>query len=215
MSSTAGRAALVRAFFYRRTGSMSLRRLGLLLALPTMVGLSLAACGTEDDAAPGPGPSGGSGATAGSGGSGETGGTSGSGATGGNLPEAGMGGEPDPGPGGAGGDSSGGAGGDSAAGTGGDSAAGAGGDGNYAGSGGEGGEGVAPCHVVIQNFTTNPGGGMGLYVGNQTGPVKDESKVEYSSTEGAAAAGSGKLFGGRAIPKSEIFKISASPKPQH
>lgn len=173
---------------------MSLRRLGLLLALPTMVGLSLAACGTEDDAAPGPGPSGGSGATAGSGGSGETGGTSGSGATGGNLPEAGVGGEPGPGPGGAGGDSSAGAGGDSAAGAGGDSAAGAGGDGNYAGSGGEGGEGVAPCHVVIQNFSSDPGAGMGLYIGSQTGPVKDDSSVTYSSTEGAAATGSGKLF---------------------
>jgi len=47
---------------------------------------------------------------------------------------------------------------------------------------------------VIQNFSSDPGAGMGLYIGSQTGPVKDDSSVTYSSTEGAAATGSGKLF---------------------
>ncbi|HEX2673751.1 MAG TPA: hypothetical protein VHM25_22890 [Polyangiaceae bacterium] len=164
---------------------MSFRRLSLLLALPTVVGLSLAACGTEDDAASGP-PSGGSGPTAGSGGSEETGGgTGGNGASGGTNPEGGMGGSDEPGPGGAGGDSAGGAG------AGGDSAGGAGGD-----SPGAGGEGGAPgpvvCHNILQAFDTNPGGSMGKYLTPSTGPVQS-STVEWSSTEGVIAAGAGKL----------------------
>ena len=162
---------------------MSFRRLSLLLALPTVVGLSLAACGTEDDAAPGP-SSGGSGPTAGNGGSDETGGTGGNGASGGTEPAGGMGGsdEPGPGPGGAGGDSAGGAGGDSAG--------GAGGDGP--GAGGEGGAAPVVCHNILQAFDTDPGGSMGKYLTPSTGPVQS-STVEWNSDEGVIAKGAGKL----------------------
>ena len=163
---------------------MSFRRLGLLLALPTMVGLSLAACGTEDDAASG--PSGGNGQTAGSGGTDETGGTDtgGNGASGGTNPEGGMGGREEPGPGGAGGDSAGGAGGDSAGGAGGDSASGAGGEG--------GAPGPVACHNILQAFDTDPGGSMGKYLTPSTGPVQS-STVEWDSTQGVVAVGAGKL----------------------
>lgn len=168
---------------------MSFRRLGLLLALPTAVGLSLAACGTEDDAAPGL-SEGGSKPTAGSGGTNETGGTGGSGATGGSMnTEGGMGGTDEPGPGGAGGDSAGGAG--NAAGAGGDgpSAAGAG---NSPGAGGEGGApGPSACHTVIANFDTDPGN-IGRFVDPNTGPVTSSS-VEWTSAEGDPVAGAGKL----------------------
>jgi len=166
---------------------MTLRRLGLLLALPTVVGLSLAACGTEDDAAPG--PSGGTGATAGTGGTGANGGTGATGAEAGtDNGEGGMGGVPGPGPG------PGGAGGDSSAGAGGDGP-GIGGDGNLSGAGGEGGQAPVPpvaCNVIIQNFNADPGGAMGRYVTPETGPVQS-STVEWSSTEGVTAPGAGKL----------------------
>lgn len=168
---------------------MSFRRLGLLFALPTVVGLSLAACGTEDDAAPG--PSGGSGTTAGSGGTGANGGTGGTGAEAGTVtPEGGTAGEPGPGPGPGG---AGGAGGDSAEGGLGGDGPGIAGDGNTAGAGGEGGQ-TPPvaCNVVIQNFNTDPGGAMGKYLTPDTGPVQS-STVEWSSTEGVAAPGAGKL----------------------
>jgi hypothetical protein len=178
---------------------MSLRRLGLLLALPTVVGLSLAACGTEDDAAPPP-PSGGSGTTAGTGGTAGSsgGGKGGTGAEAGmiNPEEGGMGGQSGPGP------SEGGSGGDTAAqgGAGGDGPPPNAGDGNTAaGAGGEGGQAPVACRTDLQSFTTNPGGAMGIYLGPaagqpgaQTGPVTT-STVVYNSTEGATAAGSGQL----------------------
>jgi len=153
-----------------------------------MVGLSVAACGTEDDAAPAPGPSAGTGATAGDG---EVGGTAGKGGTGaepGIGGEGGTGGnEPGPGPGGSGGDAAGGQ-----AGAGGDGP-GSGGDANDAGSGGEGGQAAPlPCHTVLFNFNTNPGGGIGTYLTPNTGPVQS-STVEWSSTEGVAALGAAKL----------------------
>lgn len=159
---------------------MSFRRLGLLLALPTMVGLSLAACGTEDDAAPGPSP-GGSGPTAGNGGTDETGGTGGNGASGGN-PEGGMGGSDEPGLGGAGGDSAGGAGGDSAGGSGGDAA----------GAGGEGGAAPVGCHTILQAFDSDPAGAMGTYLTPETGPVQS-STVVWNSNEGVTLKGAGQL----------------------
>jgi hypothetical protein len=167
---------------------MSFRRLGLLLALPTVVGLSLAACGTEDDAAPGPSPSGGSSPMGGTGGTEEEGGgTGGSSASGGTNAGGGMGGSDEPGPGGAGGDSAGGAGGDAA---GGDANAGAG---NSPGAGGEGGApGPVACHVIIQAFDTDPGGAMGKYTTPSTGPVASTT-FEWSSTEGVTSAGAGKL----------------------
>jgi hypothetical protein len=156
-----------------------------------MVGLSVAACGTEDDAAPAPGPSGGTGATAGEGevgGTGATGGTGGTGAEPSIGGEGGMAGsEPGPGPGGSGGDAAGGQ-----AGTGGDSA-GSGGDGNNAGSGGEGGQPAPlPCHTDLFSFNADPGAGIGTYLTPDTGPVQS-STVEWSSTEGVAAPGAGKL----------------------
>ena len=164
---------------------MSLRRLGLLLALPTMVGLSVAACGTEDDAAPG--PSGGTGATAGEGGKGGAAASGGLGAEAGMTAEGGMGGsDPGPGPG----PGAGGAAGDAAGGMGGDGPGNAGS--NNAGAGGEGGQVVQPCHTDLVNFTTDPGTSIGKYLTPDTGPVQS-STVEWSSTEGAAAAGAGKL----------------------
>src|SRR6478609_4893014 len=165
-------------------GSMSFHRLGFLLTLPTVVGLSLAACGTEDDAAPPP-ATGGTGASGGSeenGGTGETGGT---GATGGMMnPEGGMGGHVEPGQAGAGGDSAGGA-----AGAGGDGP-GSAGDGN-AGAGGEGGQAPVACHTILANFDTDPGGAMGTYLTPDGAPVQS-STVAWSSTEGVLAKGAGK-----------------------
>jgi len=158
---------------------MSFRRLGLLLALPTVVGISLSACGTEDDAAPG--PAGGSGAIAGAGGHGATAGG------GGALDsEAGDGGgEPGPGAGGEGGDSAGGAGGDSAAGAGGDSAGGADGE------GGEGGQAPVACRTDLFKFDTDPGtGSMKTYLTPATGPVQS-STVSWSADVGAPTPGSG------------------------
>jgi len=172
---------------------MSLRRLGLLLALPTVVGLSLSACGTEDDAAPGPGPAAGSGTTAGAGGQGASAGKGGTGAEAGIDGEGGKAGEPGPGPGGAGGsagDSAGGAAGDSAGGAAGDSAGGAGGDGGQ--------PPVVLCPKLLFNFDADPGGAMGKYLkpdAPATGPVPpvQSSTVEWSSTEGVTAPGSAKL----------------------
>ncbi|HYP75193.1 MAG TPA: hypothetical protein VER12_04545 [Polyangiaceae bacterium] len=154
-----------------------------------MVGLSLAACGTEDDAAPG--PSGGTGANAGEGANGGAAANGGSGAVGGMAAEGGMAGSepgpgPGPGPGGAGG-----SGGDGASGEGGDGP-GSGGDGNLAGAGGEGGQAPLACHTDLFNFTTDPAGSMGKYLTPDTGPVQS-STVEWSSLEGAAAPGAGKL----------------------
>jgi len=164
---------------------MSFRRLGLLLAVPTVVGLSLSACGTEDDAAPGPGAAG-SGVAGGNGGTGAAAGHGGTGAVGGmDYAEGGMAGM-ETGPGGSGGDGLGGAGGDGPA---------AAGDGNTAaGAGGEAGAGTLGCRQNLQNFTTNPGGGIGLYIGDpaQTTPVKD-STVVWNSTQGSAAQGAGQL----------------------
>jgi|GEM_PF-1568015 len=179
---------------------MTLRRLGLLLALPTVVGLSLSACGTEDDAAPG--PSGGTGATAGSGGAGANGGTGATGAEAGtdNNGEGGTAGEPGPGPGpgdaGSGGDSAGGAGGEGGdIGSAGATSGGGGTGGSSGGTGGSGG-GTAgtggACNAIIQAFNTDPGGAMGRYVTPETGPVQS-STVEWSSTEGVTAPGAGKL----------------------
>jgi hypothetical protein len=173
---------------------MSLRRLGLLLALPTVVGISLSACGTEDDAAPG--PVGGS-ATAGAGPTGGSSGNGGTAAVGGMDAEGGMAGsEPGPGPGaGAGGD--GGSAGDAAGGAGGDRS-GSAGDGNAAGAGGEGGQVPIACHTDLFKFDTDPGGSMDKYLTPATptaGPVPpvQSSTVEWSSTEGVAAPGAGRL----------------------
>ena len=178
---------------------MSLRRLSLLLALPTVVGISLSACGTEDDAAPG--PAGGGGASAGSAGSAGKGG-----ATAGAENEGGSAGEVGPGQGGAGGDDTpgeGGAGGDSGAagegggngGNGGSTAGGGGTGGGTAGTGGNGGNGGnggGSCHTDLFTFDTDPAGSMGKYLTPATGPVQS-STVEWSSTEGVAAPGAGKL----------------------
>ena len=144
---------------------MSLRRLGLLLALPTVVGISLSACGTEDDAAPG--PVAGSGMTAGAGGTGETGGTGANAGKGGTDGLAGEGGD-GPGPGGA---------------------AGSGGD----GAGGEGGQAPVACHLDLFKFDSDPGGSMGKYLTPATGPVQS-STVSWNSVEGVTAPGSGKLI---------------------
>jgi hypothetical protein len=171
-------------------GSMSLRRLGLLVALPTVVGLSLTACGTEDDAAPGP-PAGGSGATAGAGtaGEGATAGNGGTGAVAGGSGASGSAGEAGEGPGGAGGEA-----GDTAGGAGGEAGDGSAGDGNFAGAGGEGGQApvVPQCPKVIFNLDADPGGSMGKYLTPATGPVQS-STVEWSSTDGIGASGAGKL----------------------
>ncbi|HYQ05165.1 MAG TPA: hypothetical protein VER96_41095 [Polyangiaceae bacterium] len=167
---------------------MSFHRLGFLLALPTVVGLSLAACGTEDDAAPPP-ASGGTGATGGSdetGGTGEIGGTD---ATGGTNPGGGTGGHIEPGQAGAGGDSAGGA-----AGAGGDGPANAG-TGNSTGEGGEGGGAPVvpqPCHVILANFDTDPGGSMGKYVNPNTGD-NATSTVVWTDAEGVTMTGAGQL----------------------
>ena len=169
---------------------MSYRRLGFLLALPTVAGLSLLACGTEDDAAPGPSPTAGSGPTGGTAGSGGGAGNGGTGAEAGMDAQGGMAGEP--GPGGAGGSA-----GDGLGGAAGDGLGGAAGDGNIAGAGGEGGAlpPVPTCTgpVELANFTTDPGGAMGRYVTPATGPVQ-QSVVSWSSTEGVAALGAGKLL---------------------
>jgi hypothetical protein len=175
---------------------MALRRLGLLLALPTVLGLSLTACGTEDDAAPGPSPAGGSGAAAGTAGSGNAG-NGGTGAVAGIDGEGGTGG--DPGPGGAGA----GAGGSAGEGGAGGDGPGIAGDGNVAGEGGEGGQAPLPCHMDLFKFDTNPGvapsGAMDEYLtpASPTPPAPpapvQSSTVEWSSTEGVAAAGSGRL----------------------
>jgi hypothetical protein len=158
---------------------MSFRRLGLLLALPTVVGISLSACGTEDDAAPG--PAGGSGTTAGTGGAGAT-----AGGGGGPASEGGDGGdEPGPGAGGSAGDNAGGAGGDSAGGAGGDSAGGADSE------GGEGGQAPVACRADLFKFDTDPGTtSMKTYLTPATGPVQS-STVSWDSTVGAPTPGSG------------------------
>ena len=161
---------------------MSLRRLGLLLAVPTVVGLSLSACGTEDDAAP---PMGGSGPVAGAGGTGETGGTGATGAEAGEGAEGGTAGS-EHGPGGAGGSAG------DTAGAGGDGP-GIAGDGNIAGSGGEGGQVALPCHLDLFNFNADPAGAMGKYLTPSAGPVQS-STVEWSSTDGVGTPpGAGKL----------------------
>jgi hypothetical protein len=174
---------------------MSYRRLGLLLALPTVIGFSLSACGTEDDAAPGPGPVAGSGPSGGTAGSSETaggGGKAGTGAEAGVDAQGGMAGS-ESGPGGAGGSAGDGLGG----------AAGDGniaGDGNVAGAGGEGGEGstqppLPTCTgpVELVNFNTDPAGAMGKYLTPATGPVQ-QSVVSWNATEGVTAPGAGKLL---------------------
>ncbi|MEI9941510.1 MAG: hypothetical protein WDO69_30185 [Pseudomonadota bacterium] len=182
---------------------MSLRRLSLLLALPTLVGISLSACGTEDDSAPG--PAGGSGATAGSAGNPETAGKGGSGAEAGTDAEGGMAGS-EPGPGGSGGSagepSDAGSGGEAGSLTGGTGGKGGGGTGGTAGTGGKGGAGGASgtagtgggaCHTDIQNFNTDPAGGMGRYLADTATGSVTNSTVVYSSLQGAAAPGSGQL----------------------
>lgn len=171
---------------------MSSRRLGLLLALPVMVGLSITACGTEDDAAPSGPPQGGSSPTAGSGGKAEEAGNGGTAASAGASAEGGMGGYVEPSAGGAGADSAGGTGGESAGGEG----PGTAGDGNWAGEGGEGGasgaSGPVACHTILSGFDSDPGEAMGKYLTPETGPVQS-STVEWSSSDGVAAAGVGKL----------------------
>jgi hypothetical protein len=170
---------------------MSLRRLGLLV-LPTLVGLSLSACGTEDDAAPGP-PSGGSGATAGAGGSGN-GGNGGTGAVAGLDGEGGMGGDSDPGPGpGPGG--AGGSAGDWAGGAGGEGGSDPGGAGE-GGIGGEGGQAPVTCHTDLFKFDAD--GSMDIYL-QPTKPAAPpyqpvhDSTFGWSATEGVAAPGAGRL----------------------
>ena len=168
---------------------MSLRRLSLLLALPTVVGISLSACGTEDDAAPG--PSGGSGTTAGSGGTGATAGAGAIAGKGGGMDSEGGEGGNEPGTGGANGE--GGDGGDGAGGAGGDGAGGAGGD-SAGGAGGEGGQAPVACHADLFKFDTDPGtGAMKTYLTPATGPVQN-STVSWDSSEGATTPGAGKLI---------------------